>query len=209
MGQRDPLVEYQREGFDMFNQMMDAIKEESVGFLFNVEVQIEQPVAPVLDMGALVATGPGEGPGEVVAEPVLGPGPADDDLAGFEPAVEVADLAPVEAHGVAAAPVASEAPAAYVEEQSLEVEQSGDQGNGSAPSSGARGSLPTDFGKPERPAELQYTAPTPEGGVQTSRATPALDGVVRADDSEQSRNALCACGSGKKFKRCHGDPRNG
>jgi preprotein translocase subunit SecA len=39
--QRDPLVEYQREGFDMFNAMMDAIKEESVGFLFNLEVEVE------------------------------------------------------------------------------------------------------------------------------------------------------------------------
>ena len=36
--QRDPLVEYQREGFDMFTAMMDGIKEESVGFLFNLEV---------------------------------------------------------------------------------------------------------------------------------------------------------------------------
>jgi preprotein translocase subunit SecA len=41
MAQRDPLVEYQREGFDMFNVMMDAIKEESVGYLFNLEVQVE------------------------------------------------------------------------------------------------------------------------------------------------------------------------
>ena len=38
MAQRDPLVEYQREGFDMFTAMMDGIKEESVGFLFNLEV---------------------------------------------------------------------------------------------------------------------------------------------------------------------------
>ncbi|MDQ1738741.1 MAG: preprotein translocase subunit SecA, partial [Pseudonocardiales bacterium] len=47
MAQRDPLVEYQKEGFDMFSAMMDAIQEESVGFLFNLEVQIEsdQPSA--------------------------------------------------------------------------------------------------------------------------------------------------------------------
>ena len=43
--QRDPLVEYQREGFDMFNAMMDGIKEESVGFLFNLEVQVERGAA--------------------------------------------------------------------------------------------------------------------------------------------------------------------
>jgi preprotein translocase subunit SecA len=39
--QRDPLVEYQREGFDLFTSMMDGIAEESVGFLFNLDVQIE------------------------------------------------------------------------------------------------------------------------------------------------------------------------
>jgi preprotein translocase subunit SecA len=42
MAQRDPLVEYQREGFDMFAAMMDAVKEESVGFLFNLEVQVDE-----------------------------------------------------------------------------------------------------------------------------------------------------------------------
>ena len=40
--QRDPLVEYQREGFDMFAAMMDGIKEEAVGFLFNLEVSLEE-----------------------------------------------------------------------------------------------------------------------------------------------------------------------
>lgn len=51
MAQRDPLVEYQREGFDMFNAMMEGIKEESVGYLFNVEVQIEQvPETPTITM---------------------------------------------------------------------------------------------------------------------------------------------------------------
>ena len=41
MAQRDPLVEYQREGFDMFAAMMDGVKEESVGFLFNLDVEVE------------------------------------------------------------------------------------------------------------------------------------------------------------------------
>ncbi|BCO37285.1 preprotein translocase subunit SecA [Mycobacterium heckeshornense] len=39
MAQRDPLVEYQREGYDMFVAMLDGLKEESVGFLFNVAVE--------------------------------------------------------------------------------------------------------------------------------------------------------------------------
>ncbi|MBS1694397.1 MAG: preprotein translocase subunit SecA, partial [Actinobacteria bacterium] len=49
MAQRDPLVEYQREGYDMFVGMLDALKEESVGFLFNVTVEAAPApaVAPV------------------------------------------------------------------------------------------------------------------------------------------------------------------
>ena len=49
--QRDPLVEYQREGFELFGAMMDGISEETVGFLFNVDVQVEQsaPVGPTDD----------------------------------------------------------------------------------------------------------------------------------------------------------------
>ena len=52
MAQRDPLIEYQREGYDLFQAMMDAIKEESVGFLFNVEVQVEQPVSQEAQVAA-------------------------------------------------------------------------------------------------------------------------------------------------------------
>jgi len=40
MAQKDPLVEYQREGYTLFQAMMESIKEESVGYLFNVEVQV-------------------------------------------------------------------------------------------------------------------------------------------------------------------------
>jgi preprotein translocase subunit SecA len=40
MAQRDPLIEYQREGFDLFTAMMDSIKEETVGYLFHVEVEV-------------------------------------------------------------------------------------------------------------------------------------------------------------------------
>ncbi|PYY32062.1 preprotein translocase subunit SecA [Curtobacterium sp. MCBD17_030] len=41
MAQRDPLVEYQREGYALFQTMMGQIREESVGFLFNLEVQVQ------------------------------------------------------------------------------------------------------------------------------------------------------------------------
>ncbi len=45
MAQRDPLVEYQREGGDMFNRMKEGIKEETVRQLFAVRHQIEAALA--------------------------------------------------------------------------------------------------------------------------------------------------------------------
>ena len=97
MAQRDPLVEYQKEGFDLFAAMMDAIKEEIASLLFKVEIIVES-----------------ENNGVVV------PG--------------------------------------------LEVKK--------VPTTG-----------------LQYTSPD-ESGPRTT--------------GEVSRNAPCPCGSGKKYKRCHG-----
>ncbi len=54
VAQKDPVVEYQREGYDMFNGMLDAMKEEAVGFLFNVTVEAV-PAAPATQV-APVAT---------------------------------------------------------------------------------------------------------------------------------------------------------
>ena len=62
MAQRDPLVEYQREGYDMFMAMLEGLKEESVGFLFNVQVQAAPqtaPVAPVATPEGLAKLGGG------------------------------------------------------------------------------------------------------------------------------------------------------
>jgi len=50
MAQRDPLVEYQKEGYSLFQNMMGQIREDATGFVFNLEVQVQQtPVvgAPV------------------------------------------------------------------------------------------------------------------------------------------------------------------
>jgi len=126
MAQRDPLVEYQREGFNMFAAMMDAIKEESVGYVFNLEVQVED--APAVE-------------GEVAGE--------------------------AEHHELVA--------------KGLEA--------------------------PRRPAHLQYTAPTVDGDVNAA-PTPVHDNRIDDQYAGTPRNALCPCGSGKKYKRCHGDPRS-
>jgi preprotein translocase subunit SecA len=63
MAQRDPLVEYQREGYGMFQQMMGAIKEEAIGFMFNIEVQVQaaesvEQIKP--DVKKLTYTSPSE-----------------------------------------------------------------------------------------------------------------------------------------------------
>lgn len=54
MAQRDPLVEYQREGFDMFTGMLEGLKEESVGFLFNLQVEANTAQAPAAGGGVAV-----------------------------------------------------------------------------------------------------------------------------------------------------------
>ena len=55
MAQRDPLIEYQREGYQMFQSMMAQIKEESVGFLFNLEVEVRQAGDGQVEAKGLVA----------------------------------------------------------------------------------------------------------------------------------------------------------
>ncbi|OZF58581.1 preprotein translocase subunit SecA [Rhodococcus sp. 14-2470-1b] len=58
MAQRDPLVEYQREGYDMFQGMLEGLKEESVGFLFNLQVEATPaPAGPAAGAGLAVAPG--------------------------------------------------------------------------------------------------------------------------------------------------------
>ena len=65
MAQRDPLVEYQREGFVMFQTMMESIREESIGYLFNADVQVSEPApAPSALSGVKDARG-------VVGTPVI------------------------------------------------------------------------------------------------------------------------------------------
>jgi preprotein translocase subunit SecA len=66
MAQRDPLVEYQREGFTMFQLMMGQIREESIMYLFNIEVQVE-PVTP--EAQQLTYSAPSEdGDAEIIDE---------------------------------------------------------------------------------------------------------------------------------------------
>ncbi|MGB3301853.1 preprotein translocase subunit SecA [Gordonia sp. (in: high G+C Gram-positive bacteria)] len=66
VAQRDPVVEYQREGYDMFMGMLEGMKEEAVTYIFNAQVETQAP-APALgtsvsDMLAGAAFGGGAAP---------------------------------------------------------------------------------------------------------------------------------------------------
>ncbi len=162
MAQRDPLVEYQREGYDLFNAMMESIKEETVGLLFNLEVTVQPTVAPAA--GGLVL-----------------PVDAEDDLEELE-GLEGLDVAGLDLE------LAEE-----LEGVPLEVP--------SGPHAVLASMPGVDLG-PHRPDHLQYTAPSELG-----EATVVADGPDADEYAHVGRNELCPCGSGKKFKRCHGDPR--
>jgi preprotein translocase subunit SecA len=196
----------------MFNAMMEAIKEESVGFLFNVEVKLEEPEPapepPVLDMSKVLAEAPAgllePAPAPVEQAPVEEAPAAEEPAAAVEPVEQV--LTPseplVEPEVPAAqAPPAPAAPPAPVESAPAPPPP--------ATAKPAITVLPESFGRPDKhPTALEYTAPDLDGSAKTTTAGGApLDGVSRGS-GEQSRNSLCSCGSGKKYKRCHGDPRN-
>jgi preprotein translocase subunit SecA len=152
--QRDPLVEYQREGFDMFSQMLDGVKEEAIGFLFRIEVQVEQAPQEVTGVGAapkLIGKGLSAA-AQRRQQQLLYSAPAVDGAAGRGESPVLVQEAPPPALG-----------------------------NGrSGPRVGA--------GSP---------------GAQAASKRPAVGQVV---GSAPARNAPCPCGSGKKYKHCHGAP---
>jgi preprotein translocase subunit SecA len=253
MAQRDPLVEYQREGYDMFNSMMDGIREESVGNLFNLQFEIqENPIVEEVGAGAQLAFG-GALPGVTAGgtpQQAAAPAPAAQAQAPVAPARH--------ARSAPQAPEPVAPPAAFGKRpgggQQSGRQQSGRQQSGGQQSAGqsrgrhaadgrghataaGRGQaarsggthraepahvdtdagvtdtvqeestgpqpvLPAGF-EPNRPRNLQYSAPAEGGGVE-------MHGVA-ADDpfANVGRNDMCPCGSGRKYKRCHGDPRHG
>ena len=71
MGQRDPLVEYQREAYDMFADLVDSVKRDAVRYLFHVQVVQPAPSAPVQEcsQAAQVAAVAGSA-GQVATMPV-------------------------------------------------------------------------------------------------------------------------------------------
>ncbi|TDB73735.1 preprotein translocase subunit SecA [Micromonospora sp. KC721] len=168
--QRDPVIEYQREGFDMFATMMDGIKEETVGFLYNLEVQVQEPEPAAEEVELL------EKPVEIRAKG-LNRVPQPQGLQYSAPSVD--------GEAGRGTPV--------IERPEQEAP---------APRAGSAA-------KPARPA-AQAAPRGPLGGPAMAAASTARRANPgEAEGGGPSRNAPCPCGSGRKYKRCHGSPNGG
>jgi len=148
-GQKDPLVEFKREAFSLFEDLMDRIDNESVRFLFLVRPAEGQPSA--------VAAG---APGAQSAPPRAG-GMAVTSTSGLPaPAAPRPDAAVSE----------DAAPASSTLARQIEQRQKRQQQN------------------------LQFQS----GAAQAEAPKPVRAGA------KVGRNDPCPCGSGKKYKKCHG-----
>jgi preprotein translocase subunit SecA len=163
--QRDPVVEYQREGFDMFATMMDGIKEETVRFLFNATVEVQE--APQPSDG--IPLPDSDSHVEIRAKGLARQAPRA--LQYSAPTIDGA----AGSGGV------------YVEQAPALGVGGAASGNGAA-------------GDGAKTANRRSGPPQPSG----QRRQPAPGQAVSA--SGPSRNSPCYCGSGKKYKRCHGAP---
>ncbi len=130
MGQKDPLTEWQREGFEMFGAMMTGIAQDFVKYVMHVQVLDNQAGTPVTNEV------------EPAVQNVQTTSSDDDQTSGFAAAARAAV---------------------------------------------ADGDLP------------QEAAPVPQPAAATKQQT-----VVKDEFEKTPRNAPCPCGSGKKFKLCHG-----
>jgi preprotein translocase subunit SecA len=71
MGQRDPLSEWQREGFDMFEAMMGIIEDNFVRYMFHIDIQVleqdDKPRVPVRRLSYSAPEDPVQGSGALQA----------------------------------------------------------------------------------------------------------------------------------------------
>jgi preprotein translocase subunit SecA len=179
MANRDPVVEYQREGFDMFKAMLDGIKEESVGFLFNLEVQSQDEQAAAAqaqqeaaEAAALAAAQ--EGTARVLARQAA--------------EAEASAAAATTANGNGQAPANGKAPVTA-------------SGRRSAPELNVKGLTEERRASTEG---LTYSAPTLDASPKEAGAAKAAKTATVSGSKTPARNAPCPCGSGKKYKFCHG-----
>jgi preprotein translocase subunit SecA len=156
MGQKDPLTEWQREGFEMFGSMMKGIAQDFVRYVMHVQVVRQDQQAQ----------------------------------AGQAPAAQQAPAA--------AAPSAAPA-VSNLQQSSSDTERIDGFLAAAAATPVAEREMVEATARPASPAAAA-------GGRAARRQpqVPKQETVVKDEWSKTPRNAPCPCGSGKKFKLCHG-----
>jgi preprotein translocase subunit SecA len=172
----------------MFMAMLDGIKEESVGFLFNLEVKTKEQQdaearAQQAEAEAKALAAAQEGTARVLArqEAAKQAAAAGNGTAAAAPTARRSGSAKKQA----SAPVASAAPAAPP--------------SGTGPELAVKG-----LDEPRRQQNLTYSAPSLDASPKEGGAAKAAKTATVTGTKEPSRNAPCPCGSGKKYKQCHG-----
>jgi preprotein translocase subunit SecA len=184
MAQKDPLVEYQREGGEMYSQMMEAFKEEVVGYLYHLEVEVQrQPAVGVVPGSDGLPMQVGAGTGNGARQPLVESGPDPDG-----PGVEVTTVDPEDGHR----PADGQRRARPEPEPEPETVGAAVGANGTRPQVRGKG-LPQ-----AGPRATSYSSS--EGQVRTGAVKKSADDPY----ANVGRNSPCPCGSGKKFKMCHG-----
>jgi preprotein translocase subunit SecA len=175
MGQKDPLVEWQREGFDMFGQMMHGVWQDFIRYVMLADVQVNQRPVPT---DATTPTGARAADGS----------PVD---AGTPTGPRAADGAPVDAVAPEDALLGDDPGLRNVQYSS--PDDPSVSGGAAAMQAAAR----------SQPAASGEAAPARGNGARA--AAPASNTpVVKSEWDKTPRNAPCPCGSGKKYKMCHG-----
>ncbi len=201
MANRDPVVEYQREGYDMFMAMLDGIKEESVGFLFNLEVKTKEEQeaeakAKQDEAEAAALAAAQEGTARVLARQAAAAKATAVENGNGNGKQAAAPSARRSGGTKAAAPAVATAGAAAPVVEAPKP-------SGTGPELAVKG-----LDEPRRaPEQLQYSAPTLDASAKESGAAKAAKTATVSGTKEPARNAPCPCGSGKKYKFCHGAAR--
>ena len=181
----------------MFNAMMDGIKEESVGNLFNLQVEVQEN--PIVEEAAYRRAG-GHQPARARQRPARrrdANGSQGTQKNGTQRNQPPRNRGGQQAQGRRGRAGSGQPGGAHAASAGAHAAPA----TGEAPAVVAPG-----LQQPKRPSRLQYSAPSADqpGQVeQRASASAASDQFSRV-----GRNDLCPCGSGRKYKRCHGDPRN-
>ncbi len=174
--QRDPLVEYKKEGFDLFERLMVTIDADVVNMIFKVAVEHNHPMpvtsAPVVDLDRVI-----EKHDEALDETQLL-----EDLGQLMPNTDIEN----------------EKRKASNDGTKIKVEGSS---NDEAFSSGSVGQYASTSVEPEEPVNTGTKVTVERDGQVVNQQTYGEKGQL--EHKKVGRNDPCWCGSSKKYKKCH------